>query len=168
MVFKYVSCDSWVIHLVPERHLGGWQDSLIPAPPSTPGAYSAMPSRSRPAPCLQQMWFTGQGSLLKQLSANGRFFQCCRVPGTLCDRNGGHPLWSSSLAHLQGHPSKCETGICSAPLLLFWMPLPSSWLSSPSLGHGMVPSQTFFDWVARAGSPSSSMLTLDDITGNAY
>lgn len=94
MVFKYVSCDSWVIQLVPERHLGGWQDLLVPAPPSTPGAYSAMPSRSRPAPCLPQMWFIGQGSLLKQLSANGRSFQCCRVPGTLC---GLHP-WRISKA----------------------------------------------------------------------
>lgn len=61
-----------------------------------------------------------------------------------------------------------QASICSAPLLLFWIPLPSSWLSSPSLGHGMVPSQTFLDWVARVGSPSSSMLTWDDITGNAY
>lgn len=85
MVFKYVFCDSWVIQLVPERHLGGWQDSFIPAPPSTPGAYSAMPSRSRPVPCLQQMWFTGQGSLLKQLSTNGRFFSVL-----LSSRN---PLW---------------------------------------------------------------------------
>lgn len=170
MVFKYVSCDLWVIQLAPEWHLGGLarlarSSQLLH--PHQKLTVRCLPG-PRPTPCLQQMWFTGQGSLLKQLSTNGRSLRCCWVPGTLCDGNSGHPLWSSSLAHLQGHPSKCETGICSAPLLFFWMPLLSSWLSSPSLGHGMVPSQTFLDWVAWVGSSSSSMLTLDDITGNAY
>lgn len=83
-------------------------------------------------------------------------FQEPSVTGTVVTLCGPHP-WRISKAT----PA-------NAPLLFFWMPLPSSWLSSPSIGHGMVPSQTFLDWVAWVGSSSSSMLTLDDITGNAY
>lgn len=132
---------------------------VFPAPPSTQ-------CRSRlqgltvlcfpgpcPASCLQQMWFTGQGSLLKQLSADGNSFWCCRVPGTLCVGNGGHPLWSSCLACLHGHPCKHETDI-SVLYLFYSSGNLSAFLlafSSPNLDHGMVPRQTFLDWVARVG-----------------
>lgn len=145
MVFKCVSCDSWWIRLVPDGHLRGWQDLFFPAPTPTrrkSGLQGLTVLRFPglcPALCLQQMWFTGQGSLIKQLSANGNSFRCCRVPGTLCDGNGGHPLWSSSLAHLHGHPSKREAGIsvlhlfyspgglCLSPGFFFSKPWPWAW-----------------------------------------
>lgn len=144
MVFKYVYCNSWVIQLVPEWHLRGGAGKTCSSQllhPHQELTVLCLPG-PRPAPCLQQMWFTGQGSLLKQLSVNGRSFQCCWVPGTLCDGNGGHPLWSSSLAHLQGHPRKCETGIylfCPSSTLLdtsafflAFFPKPWSWHGTKS------------------------------------